>query len=322
MESKQKDSSDPTSIYGLNCFIPDDFIFLLLRLINYPDLFPHTITNESLNKIRFKKYDEENHNKFLINLKAETGIEIIMSGNATIREIIISETSIENIKAVIDIYLQKFRTNKLEPIREEFYRFDKQKEYFLNAIQNKIDLGFTDTLIFSDSEIEKGYSFFESFLVLEKDKYLTIKNIRNYQDKEAKDYYQIQIKIKERKFKMPAKSVLFNPDCIGEKGVGYLKYHKNSKKIRISKVTSKPYRLLHCLSNPFGIAKKIDVVYEILTKKEHRPTDEYLDLNKKITAIRNTVKELQKIPEFRERLKIIIDIQNKHVRLCRKDENE
>ncbi len=324
MQPKQRAFSDIKSIYDLDQFMPKDFIFLLLHLINYPDTFSQDFSGERIPKLRFEIIKPKTFVDFLFLLKHETGIEIIISGkNKLLTRIDVAEKSVRNIETILDAYLKKFSANKLKPISEDYYSFEKQKDYFIDLIQQKLDSGFTETLVFSDSEVEIGYNLFESFLVLEQQKYFTIENIYNCQDKDAKDYYKIRVCISKRKFRTPSREKKpLTPYCIEEKGIGYLKFHKNGKKIGISRITSNPYKLLRFLIDPFGTARTIDATYKILTKRKNETTDEYLGLNRKITAIRNTIKELQKVPGFSEHLKIKIDSQSKHVRICQKDQIE
>lgn len=78
--------------------------------------------------------------------------------------------------------------------------------------------------------------------------------------------------------------------------MGYLKFHKNGKKIKISRISSNPYKLLRLLIEPFGIAKTIDGAYGILSKRKHTMRDRYLEPNRKITAIKYTIKNYKKYP--------------------------
>ncbi len=324
MQPKKEGFSDIKSIYGIDYFMSKDFIFLLLHLINYPDVFPQDFSGERLTKLRFEKMSWKNCVQFLIALQQETHLKIVVTGNKKLlTKINISQHAVKDLERIISTYLNKFRASELKPLSENAYSFEKQKDYFIDAIQKKLDSGFTETLVFSDSEIEVGYNLFESLLVLEQQKYLTIENIYNCQDKDVEDYYKIRVRINKRKFRMPSQEKKpFIPYCVEEKGTGYLKFHKNGKKIRISRNTSNPYKLLHFLIDPFGAARTIDAIYKILTKRKNEATDEYLGLNRKITTIRNTIKELQKVPGFSEHLKIRIDSQGKHVRLCQKNQIE
>lgn len=322
MQPKQRDFFDVKSIYDLDQSMPKDFIFLLLHLINYPDTSSQIFAGERIPKLKFERIKTKNFADFLFLLEQEVGLKITIAGEKKLlTQIDVSDQAVKNIESIIDAYLKKFTKNKLRPISEGCYSFEKQMDYFLAAIQKKLDAGFTETLIFTDSEVESGYNFFECLLILEQQKYLTIENIYNCQDKNVTEYYKIKVTINKRKFQIPVKEKVFpNPYCIEEKGVGYLKYNKNSKKIKISRATSRPYKLLRCLTEPFGVAKPINLVYEALVnKKDATINNPYLALNIKIRKIEFTIKELQRIPEYSKNLKIHIDKERKIVWLERID---
>lgn len=308
--------SDSSGIYSIDRLMSDDFVFLLIRLINYPQE-PQTIQKIQLLKFRFKNLDLEKCLAFLINLEDETGIRISDTGKE--EEIIqVPEKSAQNIRHAINNYLKKFVAGSLMPMDHDYFKFEKQKEYFLELIQKKLDAGMPEKFRLEDSEIETGYRLFETTLVLEKEKYLTIENIYNHQNPKDPRYYSIVISVNKRKFRVPEENKpLSNPFCVEENGIGYLKCSKTGKKVKISRITSRPYRLLHCLMEPFGIAKSVDTAFESLPHAKD-VGDNYLKTNKRIEKILFTIKELQKIPEFRDELKIQIDKTRKLVWLERK----
>lgn len=311
-------SGNPNSsgIYSIDRLMPDDFVFLLLRLINYPQE-PQTIQKTQLLKFRFKNLDLEKCLAFLINLEDETGIRISDTGKED-DLIHISEKSAQNIRRAINNYLKKFVAGSLMPMDHDYFKFEKQKEYFLELIQKKIDAGMPEKFRLEDGEIETGYRLFETILVLEQEKYLAVKNIYNHQNPKDPEYYSIVISVNKRKFRVPVENkLLANPFCIEENGIGYLKYSKTGKKVKISRITSQPYRLLKCLIEPFGIAKSVNTVFESLPRAKD-VGDDYLKTSKRIEKILFTIKELQKIPEFRDELKIQIDKTRKLVWLERK----
>lgn len=177
----------------------DDFIFLLLRLINYPAKLA-TVYAEQLKKLRFKYPGWESRKKFLLGLVNETGIEIEIAGSTCIiKKILISEKAAKNIQRAIDNYLKKFIAGDLKPMESNYFEFGKQKEYFLNMIREKLATGMNKNILIADSEIEQGYRLFETLLILEQKKYLKIENIYNCQDPKAKDYYKILISANKEK---------------------------------------------------------------------------------------------------------------------------
>lgn len=203
MQPKQEDFSDIQSIYGIDYFMSKDFIFLLLHLINYPDIFPQDFSGERLAKLRFEKLSQKNCIQFLIALQQETHLKMVVTGNKKLlTNISIPQKAVKELERIINTYLNKFSASKLKPLSENAYNFERQKDYFIDAIQKKLDSGFNETLVFSDSEIEIGYNIFEGLLVLEQKKYLAIENIYNCQDRNAKDYYKIRVRINKRKFRM------------------------------------------------------------------------------------------------------------------------
>ena len=179
------------------CIITDDLIFLLLRLINYP-AEPTTVYAEQLIKFRFRYPGWESRKKLLLGLVNETGIEIEIAGSTYII-ILISEKAAKNIQHAIDNYLKKFIAGDLKPMESNYFEFGKQKEYFLNMIREKLATGMNKNLLIADSEIEQGYRFFETLLILEQKKYLKIENIYNCYDPKAKDYYRILISVDKEK---------------------------------------------------------------------------------------------------------------------------
>lgn len=324
MQIKQSNHSDPTSIYGIDRVMPIDFIFLLLRLINYPDTepYPFITTATRFNQLRFKTLTHEKCREFLLLLRDETGLGVVLSKDLTVAKIETTKQSAGNILFVINNYLNKFIKSKLRSIDGEYFKFEKQKDYFLDAIQKKIDSGIANTLSLYDSEMETGYNLFESLLILESQKYFKIENIYNCQNQTAKNYYKVEISINKRRFRVPLEKLKVPalPICTEEKGIGYLKFGTNGRKTKISRITSRPYKLLRCLTEPFGVAKPINLVYEALVnKKDATINNPYLALNIKIRKIEFTIKELQRIPEYSKNLKIHIDKERKIVWLERID---
>ncbi len=101
------------------------------------------------------------------------------------------------------------------------------------------------------------------------------------------------------------------PYCIVENGFGYLKFGKFGAKIKIGKADGQPFRLMQCLTEPFGIAKVIDTVYEAIREsKDKRRSDPYtgrFDKLQKLRVIQNTIKEVQKGQKLKGKLKFRFD---------------
>jgi hypothetical protein len=89
------------------------------------------------------------------------------------------------------------------------------------------------------------------------------------------------------------------PYCLVEGTYGYLKFSKNGEKKRIGFATSRHFKLLRCLTDPFGPAKVIDVVFEAIRLPKHDDVDprlknSYSAKQRKIELIEYAIGELQK----------------------------
>lgn len=101
-----------------------------------------------------------------------------------------------------------------------------------------------------------------------------------------------------------------------EKGIGYLKFHKQGPKIRIGSIKTRKFRLIEILSNPTGTAKNIEVVFRYISlprDAKNSSLESYDSTNAKITIIKNTMKELQKNKGLRGRIKLEFINNNKAV---------
>ncbi|GBE17374.1 hypothetical protein BMS3Abin15_01219 [bacterium BMS3Abin15] len=296
----------------------EDFLFLLLTLIDYPEKNPGILHPEQLKKFRFKKLNWKNCFNFLLLLERDTGIKFkVIEKNFP--EIEVSEKSIKNIQRLINRYLKKFISGKLIPVDKNYFNFEKQKQYFIKKILKRLEEKTAKIFFLSDNEIDDGYRFFESLLILEKQKYLEIKNITNSQKLESEDYYKIVFSINQDKFLTNNQRTIF---CEKDSGFGFIKFGERGERIKISKATSQPYKLLLYLSEPFGTARSIDTVFEVIKTERSKKLVEnngvYLGANEKINAIKNVRKELQKIKGFTKIIKIEIDKQRKMVWLAYK----
>lgn len=97
------------------------------------------------------------------------------------------------------------------------------------------------------------------------------------------------------------------PFCIIEAGIGYFKFYKEGKKIKIGGQSTRHFRLLQCLCEPVGVAKTIDSVFEAIRlprdKQDERLNDDYLAKNRKTELIQYAIKELQKNKDLQGKLK-------------------
>jgi hypothetical protein len=97
------------------------------------------------------------------------------------------------------------------------------------------------------------------------------------------------------------------PYCVAENNIGYLKFGKHGEKIEIGGANNQPFRLLQCLTEPFGIAKSVEIVFEAIregVKKKNKSgvyTSE-MDKGKKVELIEYVIKELQKGKKLKGKL--------------------
>jgi len=89
------------------------------------------------------------------------------------------------------------------------------------------------------------------------------------------------------------------PYCIVDGKWGFLKFSKQSKKIKIGGKDAQPFKLLQCLTEPFGTAKMIETVFEAIRenlkyKSKKGIYTNGIDKTQKIKLIKNVIKELQK----------------------------
>ena len=313
----KRKNPNPASIFEIDRLMPEDFLFLLLRLINYPGKPSPTIVVEQIKQIRFKQVDWKNCAKFLNVLALDIGLQ-----PALINKIALSEQAVVKIEKAIENYLEKFVSGTLIPIDKNYFAFKKQKQYFLELIQKKLNDGASKEFLLADSEVEHGYRMFETTLLLERQKYLKIENIYNCRNPKDPEYFKIALSVNPRKFQLnhneeKTQSTYMQPFCIEESGAGYLKLYRTGKKIKIGRSASLPYRMLHRLTDPFGVARSIDAVFEFLYKTRE-VGDRYLEKSERINKIVYVKKELQKIPEFRDNLEVSIDTIGKKVWLQKK----
>lgn len=102
------------------------------------------------------------------------------------------------------------------------------------------------------------------------------------------------------------------PHCVEKYGIGYLKFNKDGEEIKIGGTNSQPYKLLRCLTEPFGNPKSINTVYEAIREgRRIKPTGIYrgeIDRAKKIQLIENSaIKEAQKGGKLRGKIKFEFD---------------
>jgi len=89
------------------------------------------------------------------------------------------------------------------------------------------------------------------------------------------------------------------PYCVIEGKWGFLKFSKQGEKIKIGGASSQPFKMLQCLTEPFGTAKSVDTVFETIRenvkyKSKGGVYTAGIDKQQKNTLIEYAIKELQK----------------------------
>lgn len=203
-------------------------------------------------------------------------------------------------------YLKLFADGKLESSTENYFRIELQRK----SIEEKIDeiSGKTgSTLALRDSDFSGDFRFFESILLLEKEKKLTIKNISSKETCKNSFSYIIHCELKGKCNSRP-------PFYIIKKGMGFLKFSKNGRTIKIGKTDSQHFRLLKLLLKDFERENRIDYVFEkIETKRIKKYPD--LDPDDQMRKLEYVVKELQKNKRLGGRLKITLNKRGRTIRI-------
>jgi len=102
------------------------------------------------------------------------------------------------------------------------------------------------------------------------------------------------------------------PYCVVDGNYGFLKFNKQDNGTKIGKITSQPFRLLQCLTEPFRIAKTVDTVFEAIRenvkyKSKSGVYTQNIDKAKKVILIKYAIKEVQKIRKLQGKIKFMWD---------------
>jgi hypothetical protein len=108
------------------------------------------------------------------------------------------------------------------------------------------------------------------------------------------------------------------PYCEITKGWGYLKFSPKSQPIKIGKPNSQTFRLLQSLTEPFGIAKSVESVFEAIrenvkVKNKSGVYTGYTDKGQKLKLLSYAIKELQKDNKLQGKLEFKFDELKKRV---------
>jgi len=250
----------------------------------------------------------------------------------------------KNIEPLINnmnYYLGYFIDDKLFTVGEQnFYKYSKQKEIFLNSLKKYID-DYGPEFTFTQPREEENiitkksspYLFIHILVTLEKQKLINIDP--TVQKASLFTEYKIRITVSEKLLKKykndnklkegmsnkenytgtisladliePIKKKrTSSPQLLIEKHWAYFKFFKEGKKIKIGREKSRKVRLIQTLLDPIGVPKRISEVFEnIKISKDEKDKDiknpnSTISHNKMIKIISTTKKELQKIKDFQK----------------------
>lgn len=299
-----------------NHLFGDDLVFLLLKLSDHPEGNPGIIPSSQLRKLRFRKLRWESCLNFLLLLERDIGLKVRLV-EKDFPEIETTKKSTEAIQKELAKHLKSFIAGKLISADENYFKFDKQENYFIEKIKKKMKSGISKTLFINDNEIGEGYRFFESILILEQQKYLEIKAIYNLQKPENNNFYRITFEVKDKLLeKMGLKEKpkrRLSLKCFSRGNTGYFQIKKSSQETKIGNANSR-----HFLFLKFLVEKGIDEIvsfdetYKAIKDGKHYTQKSYSDVES--GAIKNATKALQKENKIKP-LKIIVDKKARTVRL-------
>ena len=195
-------------------------------------------------------------------------------------------------------YLKLFAYEELESPKKNYLRVEFQKENIKKKI-DEISRKTGHSLVLKSSDFNNEHRFFESILLLERERFLIIKNISSEKTEKNSFSYIIHCELKEKCNSRP-------PFYVTKKDMGFLRFSKHEKVIKIGKTDSQHFKLLKLLLKPFGKENGIDSVFEeIETKRIKKYPD--LDIDDRMRKLEYVVKELQKNKRLGGRLKITLD---------------
>ncbi|MDO8240717.1 MAG: hypothetical protein Q7T51_01925 [Candidatus Moranbacteria bacterium] len=316
-EMSRISNTNSTGGLEIDRLMGDDFLFLLLILIDYPEKNPGILDPAPFGKFRFKNLQWKYCIEFILFLKNCAGIKVTRT-NQDLPEVEVFEESIEIIQNGINNYLEKFISGELIPIDKNYLNFEKQKKYFLEKIKTKLENETSKTLFLSDNEIENEYDFFESMLALERQKYLKIKSVTNSQKPESSDFYKIVFTIRSKfhkKVSVQNKKVRrLSVKCFSKGNLGYFRVKKESKEKIIGKANSRPFLLLQFLVNQgIGEIVSFQKAFKAIKDGKHYKTTSHL-VDEELAALINARKVLQKERKIHP-FKLIIGKKDRTIRM-------
>jgi hypothetical protein len=226
--------------------------------------------------------------------------------------------------SIIDYYINQFINDNLDKGDSNYLKFEVQRQKTIKLInEHKEKFGNEFVLRYKPDDSET-YLFIHTIVALERLGDIQIEKAWYYDDvapdKQISDF-KIKLIVNKPKISEPNQAN-FSPMVMTEKGVGYFKFYKQGKKIKVGRTDSRTYKLLDCFLIAPEAAQTIDTVFKkISTKKDGSDTsltNEYLELQRKITIIKNTLKELQKIEGLTGKVKLQFFEDNNSVKLILK----
>lgn len=338
-------------------YLDEDYLFLILQLVDHPKLKRDKLTFSEIKKEKYKRakasdlfYEVVNFNdqdllkieklKFNVlegNKNDRESIQALLSAikkypglklAKTTKKIIDNNFNLNDLKFVLpyehcdnifnfigfDIkiskkfkqehtkwlkkYLKLFVDEELESPKKNYLRIEFQKENIKKKI-DEISKKTGHSLVLKSSDFNNEHRFLESILLLERERFLIIKNISSEKNREDLFNYLINCESREKRYSHP-------PFYVIKKDMGFLKFSKNGKAIKIGKTDSQHFRLLKLLLKPFRKKNGINYVFEKIETKRIKKYPES-DLDDQMRKLEYVVKELQKNKRLGGRLKITLN---------------
>ena len=204
---------------------------------------------------------------------------------------------------------------------ESFYPYSKQREIIIDELAKNNG---NDRVISLNDFRDKQVDVLKTLLALEKENFLRIKELKSNEMYDeggnfvglwaTKDNPSAKISI----LKIPAHSATKlsthldsgTPFTSEEKGMGYFHLSKHGAKIEIGGVSTRPFRLLRRLCDPFGPSQKVAEVFESIRKPQDDRDSQLREYNpekisRMVHIIRTScIKEYQKMSKLKGKIKI------------------
>ncbi|MFA6159819.1 MAG: hypothetical protein WC678_01885 [Parcubacteria group bacterium] len=274
-------------------FIGNDFVFLFLQLIGFPDKNFGIISIKDLAMLRYERLKKEDLLDMLLELQEMRALKIkqIKYDGPTLD---ITEKTIEFIWSALDLYIERFIAGSLLSNRGNPYSFKKQRKIFLEKIENEVENS-QAILNFSDSDFDDKFCFFECVLAMEKQRHIKIIKIINERIPTAKAHYMISFEVKNKSLKelgVQKEKRKLKLHCFFQGAFGYFQIKKDSTAKEVGHKNSREYLLLKYLVHK-GLGEKInfDKAYEKIKEGKHYDKSRY---NEKERVLENAKKKLQK----------------------------